>query len=176
MRIEFLIFFISSFGLADALELKELDFSPNLKVEAFTSVNNGKFKTPSGSILILTREKFSEQDAKKLLKNKLAQLKMLFEPRSAPYPGMVTTDQTCRKTARFPAKIEESSNSLFWYAELPASEDFTFASCGSRKDIYQSQYLVIYCKSSQQLYDVRYFVPLGQNEFILGQSLAKCKK
>lgn len=168
--------FIGSFGWADTLDVKELEFAPNFKIDTFASVSQGKFKTPSGGILILKREKFSKQDAQKLLRNRLAQLKMLFEARSAPYPGMVTTDQTCRETAKFPAKIQDSGNSLFWYAELPASEDFTFASCGSRKDIYQSQYMVIYCKSSQLLFDVRYFIPLGQNDFKFGQPVAKCKK
>lgn len=170
----FFLFIVSQFVFAESLKLKELVFTEQLRPESFTFVSEGKFKSSEGEFLLLKREEFALPIAEKIIKNRLTQLKLLFAPRSAPYPGMITIDQNCIDTAKFPAKIENSENSIFWLTEMPASSDFTYATCGNRKDIYLSQYLVIYCKSTKILFDIKYFLPLGKKPFLTGIALAKC--
>lgn len=174
MKHVILLFFIGSVALGEPFKVKELFFADDVKPESLAAFSTGKYKNSEGEALILKREQFSLPIAEKIMKNRLTQLKMQFAPRSAPYPGMVTKDQNCKDTAKFPAKIEDTEKSLFWFSEMPASEDFTFATCGNRKDVYQSQYLVIYCKSSQLLFDIRYFVPLGRKNLKGGRAVATC--
>lgn len=132
-------------------------------------------KMDSGHVLQVTSEKLDEATAKKLLKNRLIQLKLLFAPRSAPYPGMVTKDEGCRATAIFADKIQSRPQSLYWFSEMPAAEDFSYGNCGNRKEIFWSQYLLLFCKKQQVLYDIRYFSPKTDKAFKFGHPLAACK-
>lgn len=140
---------------------KELIFEPGLKID-------------SGDVLHVTSEKLDEATARKILKNKLIQLKLLFAPASSPYPGMVTKDEACPTTAIFADKMESGPQSLYWFSEMPAAADFSYGTCGNRKETFWSQYLLLFCKKQRALYDIRYFTPKTDKPFKFGHPLATC--
>ena len=125
--------------------------------------------------MIKTKDIMSEAVAKKILKNKLIQLKLLFAPQAAAYPGMFTRDQHCQQSATFAKKIEYTKDAIFWHSEMPGSDNFTYGSCGSREEPYQSQYLLIYCKKIKTLFDIRYFQLKNKEEVKIDRAIATCK-
>lgn len=158
--------------------LKQLQWDSVVKTEAFTTpLENDRLKDSAGNVLRLTQEKMSESIARKLLKNKLIQLKLLFAPRAAAYPGMLTKDQSCKDTAVFSKGQQTTSDSLYWFSEMRAADDFSYGACGSRAEPYWSQYLLIYCKKTGILYDLRYFKMAAKKdeEDMIRRPIAKCR-
>ena len=157
--------------------LKQLDFDASIKPAAFTTPLEGsRLKDATGNVMQVTQEKMSETIAKKILKNKFVQLKLLFAPQAAAYPGMLTKDQSCKDSAAFGRGVQTKADSIFWFSEMPGSEDFGYGACGSRAEPYWSQYLLIYCKKQQVLYDIRYFKLSTKKEGEkINHPIAKCK-
>ena len=156
--------------------IKQLKLDPNLKLEQFSLlVDTNRLKNTSGNVIQGTQDIMSEAVAKKILKNKLIQLKLLFAPQAAAYPGMFTRDQHCQQSATFAKKIEYTKDAIFWHSEMPGSDNFTYGSCGSREEPYQSQYLLIYCKKIKTLFDIRYFQLKNKEEVKIDRAIATCK-
>ena len=127
----------------------------------------------AGNVVQISQETVNVDRARKLLKNKLVELKLAFAPQAVPYPGMLTKEEDCYKTAKFADKIEENFESLFWFSEIPATENFDYASCGNAKDVYWSQFLMIYCKKKQSLFQIKYFSKDQKFEHF-GRAIAAC--
>ena len=157
--------------------ISKLAFEPEIKVENLTTaIDGGRFKDSAGNVIQIKTDTMNEVIAKKIVKNKLIQLKLLFAPQTAAYPGMLTRDQHCQDTAVFSHSTKETENSIFWFSEMPGADDFTYGSCGSRSEPYWSQYLLIYCKNQKTTYDVRYFkVSKNKDADMFKHPIAKCK-
>lgn len=142
------------------------------------SLSDGVYSHKNGNRIIIRSQIQDKETAAKLLKNKLVQLKLLFAPQKASYPGMLTKDQSCISVASFPEKIQRDAERLYWSAELPATEDYFYGSCGSRAEPFWSQYQVLYCKKSKILFDIKYFVPKDKNliKSSIGYQMASCPR
>lgn len=142
----------------------------NMKQMKYDQQLNG-FKGNDGSLLVITANEFDEKTAKKLMKNKLVQLKLYFAPQAAAYAGMVTKGEDCVKSAFFPEKIEKTKNESFWVAEMPAAEDYSVGNCGSKKDVFWKVQQTLYCDKGKKMFELSYFTKTAKR---IAKPLAHC--
>ncbi len=150
-------------------------FNEKIQFEQFES-KDGVLKNKSGNVLVIRQEKMDPKIAVKLTKNKLVQLKLLFAPQKAAYPGMLTKDQSCSTVADFPKEIIDNKELMTWVSEMPATDDYFYGSCGSREEPYWSQYQVLFCKKTGVIYDIKYFKPKEKSKIkdSIGFQIANC--
>lgn len=122
----------------------------------FNNQLNG-YSGMDGSLLVITENDFDEKTAKKLMKNKLIQLKLHFAPQAAAYAGMVTKGEDCIKTAFFPSKIEQNQMGSYWVAEMPAASDYSVGNCGSKKDVFWKVQQTLYCNKGKKMFELSYY-------------------
>ena len=174
--ISLILLFFTLPGLSARADFSGLVFDPQLLDLSQYTLNQtpGEFQGPSGNVLQVRSEKISQADAAKSLKNRLFQLQALYAPQSAAYPGMLTKDASCLATVALATKTEETKSELFWFSEMPATQRFVYGTCGTIEEPFWSQKLLLYCKSSQLLYDIRFFRLKGKAFTKIGKRLARC--
>lgn len=168
------LYIILFFSSASAQELDRLiqinDQVITMKLMSYNNQLNG-FTGKDGSLLVITANDFDEKTAKKLMKNKLIQLKLHFAPQAAAYAGMVTKGEDCIKTAFFPAKIEQNKLGSYWVAEMPAASDYTVGNCGSKKDVYWKIQQTLYCNKGKKMFELSYYTKKFKQ---IAKPLANC--
>jgi hypothetical protein len=132
------------------------------------------FKDTNSSILKIIEFEFSKKDAEKFIENQLVQLQLLFAPQKAAYAGMISKDQICKNMPEIPKKINRNKVGSYFYAEVSATAEGQYGSCGLRDEPYLSQRLVIYCKKSGKLYDIHYLRLIKSGAKYLKRPIAKC--
>ena len=143
--------------------------------EKFTfSEKNNYFKDANSSILKIMEFEFSNKDAEKFIESQLVQLQLLFAPQKAAYIGMISKDQVCKNTPKIAKKITRNKAGAYFYAEVPATAEGQYGSCGVREEPYLGQHLVIYCKKSGKLYDIHYLRLKKSETKYLNKPIAKC--
>ncbi len=138
------------------------------------SEKDNYFKDANSSILKIIELEFSKKDAEKFIENQLVQLQLLFAPQKAAYVGMISKDQLCKDTPKIPKKIIRNKAGAYFFAEIPATANGQYGSCGSREEPYLGQHLVIYCKKTGKLYDMHYLRLKNSETKYLNKPIAKC--
>lgn len=128
-----------------------------------------------GNILIVSQDNIKANVARKLLMNKLNQLKLNFSAQPAPYPGMFTKTQSCNNSVIFPKKINENKKGFSWAVEMPAAKDLSVGNCGAKEELYWARFFVLYCKEINRMFDVKLFSLRRDRKLHLSSSLIKCK-
>lgn len=173
-----LLVFTSQNSFADSLTQFNLDLKFDFKalpelgwkeVEEKALYSNADGYGLKYSVLEVKQER-----ARQILKNKLIQLKMLFAPEAAAYPGMITKGQDCAKRAALAQKTEENKSSYFWFSEMPATEEGQVGTCGLRPETKWAHRLVIYCKKSGKLYEVELVKPMVGSNLNSKKPIAEC--
>ena len=172
--------FILNLFLNHAYAVTGLDgviFNPKLITPSNFSYDQNleAFKDSEGNQLTIREEKIKANEAEKMLKQRLVQLKLLYVPKVAAYPGMITTTESCAKKYFYPQKIKESSTALYWTAEMPATKEMIYGSCGTMKEPFWSQQQLLFCKKTSTLWDVRYFHQQKDFKKHFSSPIASCK-
>lgn len=173
MKKKYLLFFIVCFSAwSQEPDYPQLNFDPLISFEKFKwDKEKKRFLSADGETLIITASDAEEKVAAKILKNKLVQLKLLFSPQSAAYPGMLTKGESCAKSAAFPKKVENNAQSLYWFAEMPAATDLSFGNCGARPEPLLRHTEILYCKQFKKIFEISFFT---RNTKRIGKTIVQC--
>ncbi len=108
--------------------------------------------------LITENFKNIEQDlAEKILKNKLLMIKEIYATQATPYNGAVTNETNCVENPAINPLIEETINHSSILLELKATERLVLGVCSDKQNIFKVQVLLMYCKKTKELYDLKYY-------------------
>lgn len=152
----------------------DLDFK-SIKIKNYTfDTQTQRYVAQDGSFLKLSRRKMPEGDAHKFLGDQLYQHRLLYQPQSAPYPGMLTKDVSCSEGIVLPKDPTDTVSATYWFSEVPATKALLYGTCGSIEEPYWSQILLLYCKKTQTFFDVRIFKPKGEKASPWGAPIANC--
>ncbi len=89
----------------------------------------------------------SENMAAKVIKNKSILLKLAL--------------RKCKDERLTASRLKKDEESIYWFSELPADSKFDYDSCKADAP-YMSQYLLLYCKKSKRLHEIRHFFPAAK--------------
>lgn len=138
------------------------------------SEKDNYFKDANSSILKIMEFEFSKKDAEKFIESQLVQLQLLFAPQKAAYIGMISKDQVCKNTPKIAKKITRNKAGAYFFAEVPATAEGQYGSCGVREEPYLAQHIVIYCQKTGKLYDMHYLRLKKPETKYLNKPIAKC--
>ena len=127
--------FLPVFGISFSLKASELIFNNKSPYQLHKIVLN-------------------ENDAKKLVRNKLIQLKLLYQPYNAPYAGMVTQGSDCLKNVYLPDEPSTFKKGWGWHAQVPAAADKSHGHCGNKVESLWKTIQVIFCYSDKTVYEI----------------------
>ena len=89
----------------------------------------------------------SENIAAKIIKNKSIQLKLSL--------------RKCKDDRVTSSRFVKDETSIYWFSELPADSNYDYSSCRADSP-FMSQYLLLYCKKTRKLHEIRHFLPAAK--------------
>ncbi len=107
--------------------------------------------------LKINKKTLKLSDAKRIVEQKTNEIKMLFAPQQVPYFGQISKDITCTNGVNVDLKPIENDLELSQQMNLAATEYLIYGTCMADQEIYKSQFLLLYCKKSETLYEFKYY-------------------
>lgn len=101
------------------------------------------------------------EEARKIIDQKSNEIKMMFAPQQVPYQGVISKDINCTQAVEVNNKILETDKEISLIANMTATDRLIYGSCIADQEIYKSQLLMLYCKSNQNFYEIKYFYDKG---------------
>ena len=158
-----LVFFGCTEGVKENF-LGEIKFDQNeINIKNFendkkTKVSNNLYNlTTEKEKLKINKKILKLPEAKKVIEQKSNEIKMLFAPQQVPYFGQISKDITCTSGVEIDRKLIETDLELSQQLNLAATEYLIYGACITEQEIYKSQLLLLYCKKSETLYEIKYF-------------------
>lgn len=162
--------------VSDFSQIKEIKFADAIGEPNSWSFekNSNYFKNSSGDILRIIKLSFSKKEAEKFINNQRIQMELLFAPQKAAYAGMISKEEACRNAPAIAKKIIRNKSSLYFFAEIPATAEGQYGSCGAREEPFISQRLVIFCHNSEKLFDIHFLRQIKSGVQYFKKPIANC--
>lgn len=130
---------------------KQLDIEKNV---IYTYDNNEK------KLNIEKKNNISESEANNFIKDELIKIESAFSSSPSPYPGRITNEIICDKDKLLQIKTNENN---LRYITTYSNSRFGVGVCN--EDEIEYHYLIgwIHCSNNQELYTIRYFLPIKEN-------------
>ena len=143
--------FLISFFLIGCFENKEtaLIFSEKISAENLTWKK------------VQTFDSTAKVDS--FFKSKNKTIDLLLEPSFDPYVGEQTVPEKCLVKNLPKLEKNETQESIYQVISLYSGKNKAFAQCSDPNNLLKTQYLLIYCKSSKTVFEVKYFYPSDLN-------------
>ncbi len=172
LNISVLCFFISSCSFFNDSALNayknKLKITPDNLAEKFqlqnlanenANVDQNTFVL--GSEIIKIREiLFAETNSagfQKIIDGKILMIASLFESQTLPYQGAVSQSSTCISHNTKNPTISENDYQKSYEFQLMANKNFVFGTCIESQDIYKTHYLILFCKKTNLLFEIKHF-------------------
>lgn len=145
--------------------IKEVKFvSEEINVSSFSEDKKARklqntiaLRNDSNSVLRVHSQTLENAEALKVIDQKSNEIKMMFAPQQVPYMGQITKDINCTQAVEINNKAIESEKEISLLMNLTATERLIYGSCIPAQEIYKSQLLMLYCKNSKTLFEIKYF-------------------
>lgn len=136
-------------------EITVTSFSEDKK--AHNLQNTIALRNDSNSVLRIHSQIVENAEALKIIDQKSNEIKMMFAPQQVPYMGQITKDISCTDAVEVNNKPSVNEKEISLLMNLTATERLIYGSCIPDQEIYKSQLLMLYCKNSKTLYEIKYF-------------------
>lgn len=141
----------------DESQIKVTDFYKDEKYKNFTNIGIA-LKSDQNSLLhIKTINKIDTEAAKKLISQRQNEIKTMFAPQLVPYAGQITADINCTQAVEINQTISVTKDEIHLLINLTATDRLIYGSCITDQEVYRSQLLLLFCKSSQTYHEIKYF-------------------
>jgi hypothetical protein len=150
---------------ASVLNYEKIQLHSDLDLQKFTKVAESYFDPIDTYILkspvdqyVKIRSEVSKSDAEltKKFQRKIIQFSLLFQSRSSPYKGIITSNTECFDKRNVKPIISNENTSIVMF-NTKATKNFAYGKCDGEDQMYYSFYAIVLCKKTHVLYDVKFF-------------------
>ena len=114
--------------------------------------------TQSEFLKIRIKKNLDQKSASSAINQKIIQLASLYRPAAVPYAGAITNSIDCSKKYNLSQTPTDTKDALLSRFKLEANEQLVYGVCEDKKLIYNSEYILIYCKKNKSFFEIKYFL------------------
>lgn len=150
---------------ASVLTYEKIQLHSDLNLQRFTRVTESYFDPSDTYILKSPEEQYikirseasqSSADLNKIFQRKLIQFSLLFQGRSSPYKGLITSNTECFEKRSMKPVVSNEKSSVVMFS-TKATKNFAYGKCDGEDQMFYSIYTIVLCKKTHNLYDVKFF-------------------
>lgn len=150
---------------ASVLNHEKIQIYSDLNLQKFTRVTESYFDPSDTYILKSTEDQYikirsesmkTEAELSKSFQRKIVQFSLLFQSRSSPYKGLITSNTECFDKRSVKPAISNEKSSIVTFS-TKATKNFAYGKCDGEDQMFFSIYTIVLCKKTRKLYDVKFF-------------------
>lgn len=141
---------------SNVIDIKNL----SVKVNEAASQNQQSVSMSKGNSTVISVKiipKKTADDTINFFKFKKNEMKLLFAPSAVPYAGQITKDISCIQGVQIDYPSSDTATEMSQIFNLTATDRYIYGSCLPEQEIYRSQLLLLYCKKSAILYEIKFY-------------------